>query len=55
MDPALGARLATKATLTMERLRYPIVAGQSRTSDTHRAIAGDVCLGFPQTLQGAGR
>jgi hypothetical protein len=54
-DPALGARLASMATLTVERLRYPVVGGQDGKSGGHRAIAGDVCLGFPQTLQGAGQ
>jgi len=53
MDPALGARLAIMATLTLERLRYPVMTHQSGGSGSHRAIAGDVCLGFPQTLQGA--
>ncbi len=51
MDPALGARLASMATLTLERLRYPVVARQSGASSGDRAIAGDVCLGFPQTFQ----
>jgi hypothetical protein len=55
LDPALGARLATTATLTMERLRYPVLASQGGASGSNRAIAGDVCLGFPQTLQGAGQ
>ena len=50
-DPDLGASLAGTATLTMERLRYPVVGGQDGKSGGHRAIAGDVCLGFPQTLQ----
>jgi hypothetical protein len=50
-DPALGARLAGTATLTLERLRYPVVARQGGASSGNRAIAGDVCLGFPQTLQ----
>ena len=54
MDPALGARLASMATLTLEHLRYPLVAGQGGASGGHRAIAGDVCLGFHQTFQGAG-
>ena len=53
-DPALGARLASMATLTLEHLRYPLVAGQGGASGGHRAIAGDVCLGFHQTFQGAG-
>ena len=52
-DPALGARLASMATLTLERLRYPVLAHQSGASGGDRAIAGDVCLGFPQTLQGS--
>lgn len=55
MDPAPGARLASKATLTMECLRYPVLTSQGGASGSHRAIAGDVCLGFPQTLQGAGQ
>jgi hypothetical protein len=54
-DPVLGARLAGTATLTMERLRYPVVARQGGANGGDRAIAGDVCLGFPQTLQGAGQ
>ncbi|MBI5315197.1 MAG: hypothetical protein HZB34_04435 [Nitrospirae bacterium] len=54
MDPALGARLASMATLTMERLRYPIVARQSGASGD-RSIAGDVCLGFPRNFQGTGQ
>jgi len=54
MDPALGATLAGTATLTMERLRYPVVARQGGASGGDRAIAGDVCLGFPQTFHGAG-
>ena len=54
-DPACGAKLAGTATLTLKRLRYPVVAGQSGESGGDRAITGDVCLGFPQTLQGGGR
>jgi len=50
-DPALGARLASTASLTLERLRYPVVARQSGANSADRAITGDVCLGFPQTLQ----
>jgi hypothetical protein len=50
-DPELGARLAATATLTLERLRYPVVARQSGGSGGDRAITGDVCLGFSQTLQ----
>ena len=49
-DNALATRLAGMATLTLERLRYPLVAHQSEASGGHRAIAGDVCLGFSQTL-----
>jgi hypothetical protein len=49
-DRALGARLADTASLTLERLRYPDVAGLGGASGGHRAIAGDVCLGFPQIL-----
>ena len=48
--PALGAMLAGTATLTLERLRYPVVAGQGGASGSDRAIAGDVCLGFPHIL-----
>ena len=55
MDPALGARLASMATLTLERLRYPVVAGQGGSNGGDRAIAGDVCLGFPQTFQEGGQ
>ena len=54
-DPALGARLAGTATLTLECLRYPVVARQSGASGGDRAIAGDVCLGFPQSFQGTGQ
>ena len=50
-DPAFGVRLASTGTLTLVRLRYPVVARQSGATGGHRAIAGDVCLGFPQTLQ----
>ena len=49
-DNAVATRLAGMATLTLERLRYPLVAHQSKASDCHRAIAGDVCLGFPHTF-----
>jgi hypothetical protein len=52
MDPAPGASLVSMATLTLEHLRYPVVGSQSGAGGSHRAIAGDVCLGFPQTLQG---
>ena len=51
-DPTISARLASMATLTLEHLRYPVVAGQGGASGGDRAIAGDVCLGFPQTFQG---
>jgi hypothetical protein len=50
-DRALAAKLAGTATLTMERLRYPLVAHQGGASGGDRTIAGDVCLGFSQTLQ----
>ncbi|MEI8016424.1 MAG: hypothetical protein WCH20_16500 [Nitrospira sp.] len=53
-DPALGARLASMATLTLEQLRYPVVAGQGGSNGGDRAIAGDVCLGFSQSFQGRG-
>jgi len=53
MDPAPGARLVNMATLTLEHLRYPVVVNQSGASGGDRAIAGDVCLGFSQTLQKA--
>ena len=53
MDPAPGARLVSMATLTLEHLRYPVVVNQSGASGGDRAIAGDVCLGFSQTLQKA--
>jgi hypothetical protein len=49
----LADMLAGRATLTLERLRYPVVARQSGGSGGDRAIAGDVCLGFPQTFPGA--
>ena len=51
IDPEFGARLASTGTLTLVCLRYPVVARQSGASGGHRAITGDVCLGFPQTLQ----
>ena len=50
-DRALAARLAGTATLTLERLRYPVLAYDGGASGGDRAIAGDVCLGYPQTLQ----
>jgi hypothetical protein len=50
-DRALAARLASTATLTLERLRYPLVAHQGGASSGHRTIVGDVCLGFSQTLR----
>jgi hypothetical protein len=50
-DTTLATRLAGAATLTLERLRYPSVAHQGEASGVHRAITGDVCLGFSQTLQ----
>jgi hypothetical protein len=50
-DRALAARLADTATLTLESLRYPLVAGQGEANSGHRAITGDVCLGFSRTLQ----
>jgi hypothetical protein len=49
----LADMLAGRATLTLERLRYPVVARQSGGSGDDRAIAGDVYLGFPQTFPGA--
>jgi hypothetical protein len=53
-DPDSCARLASTASLTLESLRYPVVAHQSGESGGDRAITGDVCLGFPQTVHGAG-
>jgi hypothetical protein len=50
-DRALAARLADTATLTLERIRYPAVSHHGGTDVGHRTIAGDLCLGFPQTLQ----
>lgn len=50
-NPALDAKLASMSTLTLERLRYPVVAHQSGASVGDRAITGDICLGFPQTFQ----
>ena len=50
-DTALAARLAGTAMLTLQRLRYPLVARHDGASGGDRAIVGDVCLGFPQTLQ----
>lgn len=54
-DPDLGVRLAGTAPLTMERLRYPVVARQTEASGVDRAIGGDVCLGFLQSFQGTGQ
>ena len=53
-ETTLANRLVGTATLTLERLRYPIVAGQGGASGD-RVIAGDVCLGFPQTFQAGGK
>ena len=50
-DTTLAPRLAETATLTLERIRYPAVSDHGGTGVGHRTIAGDVCLGFPQTLQ----
>lgn len=50
-DNALAARLASAATLTLERLRYPLLAGQGAAISGHHAITADVCLGFSRTLQ----
>jgi hypothetical protein len=49
-ETTLANRLAGTATLTLERLRYPAVAGQGGAGGGDRVITGDVCLGFPQTL-----
>jgi hypothetical protein len=54
-DRALHALLADRATLTLARLRYPVLAGHEGSHSGDRAIAGDVCLGFPQTFQGGGQ
>lgn len=54
-DPALGALLADQATLTLEQIRYPVVARQSGASGNDRTIVGDVCLGFPQRFQEEGQ
>jgi len=54
-DPDFGARLADTATLTLERLRFPVVARQSGANSGDRAITGDICLGFPRTFSGAGQ
>ena len=53
-ETTLANRLAGKATLTLERFRYPIVAGQGGAGGGDRVITGDVCLGFSQTFQGGG-
>ena len=50
-DTVLAARLAVTGTLTLERLRYPVLANHAGTGGGHRAIVGDVCLGFSRTLQ----
>jgi hypothetical protein len=49
-DHRMVAKISGMATLTMERLRYPLVAGRGGASGGSRTIAGDVCLGFLQTL-----
>jgi hypothetical protein len=49
-DRALAAKLTSTATLTLERLRYPVVPHQGKASSGHRTIVGDVCLGFSQIL-----
>jgi hypothetical protein len=54
-DKALRGELTGMAALTVERLRYPVVAPQGGASGGDRAITGDVCLGFPQTFHRAGR
>ena len=46
----LATMLANKATLTLERVRYPLLTDQRGASSNHRAIVGDVCLGFSQIL-----
>jgi hypothetical protein len=53
-DSTISARLAGTGTLTMERLRYLVVARPSGASGD-RSIAGDVCLGFPRNFQGTGQ
>ena len=45
---AQADRIIRSATLTVERLRYPVTAGQQSPSGGHRSITGDVCLGFVQ-------
>ena len=51
-DPALGARLASMATLTLERLRYPLwpVKAEQRATEPSPVMCA---WGFPQTFQGA--
>lgn len=55
MNPALDVKLASMSTLTIERLRFPVVAGSGGARGGDRAITGDVCLGFPRTFSGAGQ
>jgi hypothetical protein len=50
-DNTLADKLAGTATLTLDRLRYQVVASPSGASGGDRAIASDVCLGFLRTLQ----
>ncbi len=54
-DKAFTTRLAREATLTLERVRYPVVSNKAGTSGALRAIAGDVLLGFPRVLYKTGR
>ena len=54
-DTALHALLADRATLTLARLRYPVLAGHGGSHSGDRGIAGDVCLGFPRSFQGTGQ
>jgi hypothetical protein len=49
-DHTMTTRLTTLASLTMQGLRYPLLDRRGGASGHERTIAGDVCLGFPQTL-----
>ena len=50
MDPVLADRLAGETTLTLSRLHDAPASG-SASSQASRTIIGEVCLGFPRTLE----
>ena len=50
IDPVLADRLAGETTLTLSRLHDAPASG-SAPSQASRTIIGEVCLGFPRTLE----